>query len=384
MKKSIYYWSPCLTNVATVKATINSAISVAKYSKDYESKIINVCGEWNKYKQYLSANNVSIENLSFSYFDYLPKNGFIKYRISSLIIFLVSFIPLIFFIKNRKPDYFMIHMITSLPLILFNFFNLKTKTILRISGSPKLNFLRKKLWISSEKKIFMVTCPTEDLKKSLINDKIFKKDKVKKLYDPVINIKEFINKKGKINYKYINKENDNFFIAAGRLTKQKNFTYLINEFKKFCNIFPSEKLLIFGEGELESILSNEIKKNNLSKNIKLAGYTDNIYKHMLRSKAFILSSLWEDPGFVLIESALCNSIIISSNCKNGPKEFLLNGDAGLLFENNKKDDLFKKLNEFKKLEKNQIFHKKVLAKKNSMKFTIFRHFLGLKNIIDKN
>ena len=79
MKKSIYYWSPCLTNVATVKATINSAISVAKYSKDYESKIINVCGEWNKYKQYLSANNVSIENLSFSYFDYLPKNGFIKY-----------------------------------------------------------------------------------------------------------------------------------------------------------------------------------------------------------------------------------------------------------------------------------------------------------------
>ena len=96
---------------------------------------------------------------------------------------------------------------------------------------------------------------------------------------------------------------------------------------------------------------------------------------MLKSKAFILSSLWEDPGFVIIESALCNSMIISSNCKNGPKEFLLNGDAGLLFENNKKDDLFKKLNEFKKLEKNQIFHKKVLAKKNSMKFTIFRHFL---------
>ena len=34
-------------------------------------------------------------------------------------------------------------MITSLPLILFNFLELKTKTILRISGSPKLNFLRK-------------------------------------------------------------------------------------------------------------------------------------------------------------------------------------------------------------------------------------------------
>ena len=87
MKKTIYYWSPCLTNIATVKATINSAISIAKYSRDYEAKIINVCGEWDKHKEYLSTNNVSIEDLSFSYFDYLPKNGFIKYRISILIIF---------------------------------------------------------------------------------------------------------------------------------------------------------------------------------------------------------------------------------------------------------------------------------------------------------
>ena len=57
---------------------------------------------------------------------------------------------------------------------------------------------------------------------------------------------------------------------------------------------------------------------------------------MLKSKAFILSSLWEDPGFVIIESAFCNSMIISSNCKNGPREFLLNGKGGCFFENNKK------------------------------------------------
>ena len=384
MKKSIYYWSPCLTNIATVKATINSAISLTKYSNQYDVKIINVCGEWNKYKQFLSVNNVSIENLSFSYFDYLPKNGFIKYRISSLIIFLISFIPLIFFIKNKKPDFFIIHMITSLPLILFSFFNLETKTILRISGSPKLNFLRKKLWISAEKKLFMVTCPTEELKTSLIKERIFNKDKVKTLYDPVINIKEFINKKSEDNNKLINKDNKTYFIAAGRLTKQKNFIYLIEEFKKFCDNFPDEKLLIFGEGELKTKLLKEIKKKNLSKNVRLEGYTDNIYKYMLRSKAFILTSLWEDPGFVLIESALCNSLIISSNCKNGPKEFLLNGNAGLLFESNKKNKLLEKLNEFKRLEKKQIFKKKVLAKKKSMDFTMFRHFLGIKKIIENN
>ena len=53
MKKSIYYWSPCLTKVGTVKSTLNSAISLAKYSKNYDVKILNVFGEWSKYKSYL-------------------------------------------------------------------------------------------------------------------------------------------------------------------------------------------------------------------------------------------------------------------------------------------------------------------------------------------
>ena len=70
MKKTIYYWSPCLTQIATVKATLNSAISLSKYSNDYDVRIINVCGEWNKYRNQLLENNISIENLSFIQFHY--------------------------------------------------------------------------------------------------------------------------------------------------------------------------------------------------------------------------------------------------------------------------------------------------------------------------
>ena len=384
MKKTIYYWSPCLAKVATVKATMNSAISVAKYSDLYDVKILNVCGEWNKHKNYLLDNNISVENLTFSYFNFLPKNGFIKSRISNLIIIIISLFPLFLLIKNKKPDYFVIHLITSLPLILFNFINTKTKIILRISGFPKLNFFRRKLWVLSEKKLFKITCPTEDLRKNLIENNVFDKNKLFKLSDPVINIKEFIKKKCEKNSDIFSKKDINFFIAAGRLTRQKNFIYLVKEFAKFVKVYPKEKLLIFGEGELKNKILNEIKKNNVSRNINLCGYTDNVYKYMLNSKAFLLSSLWEDPGFVMIESALCNCFIISSNCKNGPKEFLLNGDAGLIFESNKNEELFKKLCEFKKLETKYILKKKLLAKKNSMNFTMFRHYLNFKNIIDLN
>ena len=54
--------------------------------------------------------------------------------------------------KNKKPDYLIIHLITSLPLILLNLLNTKTKMILNFWIS-KLNYLREKLWTFSEKNI---------------------------------------------------------------------------------------------------------------------------------------------------------------------------------------------------------------------------------------
>ena len=65
--------------------------------------------------------------------------------------------------------------------------------ILRISGFQNFTFLEK-IVVNIRKKIFKITCPTEDLKISLIENKIFAKNKVIKLSDPVINIKEFIKK----------------------------------------------------------------------------------------------------------------------------------------------------------------------------------------------
>ena len=48
--KNIYYWSPCLNPVGTIKSTLNSAIALSKFNKNYNIKIINACGEWNNHK----------------------------------------------------------------------------------------------------------------------------------------------------------------------------------------------------------------------------------------------------------------------------------------------------------------------------------------------
>ena len=50
---NIYYWSPFISYVATVKAVINSASSLNNYSNKYSTYIINVAGEWNIYEKEL-------------------------------------------------------------------------------------------------------------------------------------------------------------------------------------------------------------------------------------------------------------------------------------------------------------------------------------------
>ena len=68
------------------------------------------------------------------------------------------------FKRFRYPISFWLKLFTGKQSL----FNLKTNMILRISGFPKLNFLRKKLWTFSEKKLFSITCPSLDLKKFLV------------------------------------------------------------------------------------------------------------------------------------------------------------------------------------------------------------------------
>ena len=89
-------------------------------------------------------------------------------------------------------------------------------------------------------------------------------------------------------------------------------------------------------------------------------------------------------GFVMIEAALSNLFIISSNCPNGPSEFLNYGKNGILFQNNKKNALYDSLVRFHGIDKKKKFEDKIKIKKNSMKYSMFRHYQYLKQILLNN
>ena len=58
----VYYWSPYTSKVATIRAVLNSAYSLKKYSDGkIAPKIIDALGEWKKYN-----NEIRNANLDYS------------------------------------------------------------------------------------------------------------------------------------------------------------------------------------------------------------------------------------------------------------------------------------------------------------------------------
>ena len=383
---NIYYWSPFLNKVATVKAVINSAHSLIKFSsKKFNPIIINCIGEWNDLSVDIKELGINIINFKSpkNFYKSLPRFGFLKSRFSYIVIIYYTTFNLYHFLKNKKEnDVVILHLLTSLPLLLINIFNFKCKFILRISGLPKLNLFRKYLWKKSNSKLAAITCPTIDTKYYLQKNNIFDEQKLSLLRDPVINISEIQKlKNDKIEKELLNKS---YFIAVGRLTEQKNHNFLLNA---FCELFKKNKdysLIILGEGELNKYLTEKINKLGLSKYIKILGYRDNVYKYYKNAACFIQTSKWEDPGFVMIEAAASKLPILTCDCKNGPKEFINNGERGYIYENFNYKKINEKLFEFINDKNNKKFmlNNKILkAFIETKKYTKFSHYLNLQKIL---
>ena len=380
-KKSIFVWSPFTGKVGTVQNVINSFYSINKYSK-FNTNLINVFGEWDNYIDNSILKKVSIHNFKFLRFiKYWDTTGFIKSRFSYLLIFLFSFFSLLNLMKKQKPDFLIAHLISSLPLVIFYLFNFKTKLILHVAGYPKLNFFRKILWKISSKNIFKVICPSEELKKVFLDNNIFDDEQVKVIEDPHLNIKE-ISKLKK------NELKDDFFyeskilIAIGRMTKQKNYSFLINNFKKLTLKYTDIKLLIIGEGEEKDYIKNLIKELDILNKVKLVDYEANIYKYLKKSNYYISTSIWEGSSLAMVDAAYIGIPILCSDCPAGRKEFIGKNERGFLYKQNDSEDFSNSFADMYFSKPNDIKDLLIRAKKRTKKFTPFKSFLKLHEILN--
>ena len=340
----VFYWSPFTSKVATVKSVMNSAEAINRsFKKDnFKAYIIDAVHEWKDFEDKIKKKKIELIYLNKnSIFNSYKKDGFIRSRLAYWYIFFKSFFPLIKILKEKKPNYFVIHLITSLPLFLFIFINFKSKLILRISGLPKMTIFRKFLWKLAVKNIYKITCPTHDTFKDL-SKLDFLKEKLCVLNDPIININEI--QKFRKREVIINKElnhiilNKKFLLSIGRFSRQKNFLFYLKCIPEILKLDQDLYFLFIGQGEDKKKFLEISNKLNISDRIFIIDYTNNVHYFMKKAQALVLPSLWEDPGFVLVEAGYNNCLVLSSNCPNGPSEIIAE-NGGYLFESNSKKSL---------------------------------------------
>lgn len=123
---------------------------------------------------------------------------------------------------------------------------------------------------------------------------------------------------------------ENYLVAAGRLTAQKNFPLLIEAFSRISAAQPGLQLVILGEGEDRPILEELISTKSLSERVLLPGFQANPYPWISRSRGFVLSSDWEGLPTVLIEALALGVPLVATDCPSGPREILSGGRLGQL------------------------------------------------------
>lgn len=358
-KNKIILWCPMLSNVGTIKAVINTAECL---SKNNEVFILNIFNQKNlKVKK-----NKNIKIINFFFLKNIPQTGLI----SKIIIYFFSFISiplLIKLIKKNKINLIITHLVGVVPLLL-KFFLDDLKIFCSIQGFPKMNFLRKLLWKMFYNKSDLIIAMS-NMSKEIVGKVIKDKSKIIIINNPIISYDLLKKSKEEIEEEYIGIFNKKNIVSIGRLTNQKNYFETLIAFKNFQKYFKDINFVIIGEGELKSRLEKFIEKEKI-KNVYLLGYKVNPYKYLSKSNLFISSSLWEDPGHSLIESAFLKIPILTSDCPAAPKEIFLDGINCLQYKSGDAEAL--KLNMIKfftTYDQNSIYSNIQNARKLSFRFT---------------
>jgi glycosyltransferase involved in cell wall biosynthesis len=119
-------------------------------------------------------------------------------------------------------------------------------------------------------------------------------------------------------------------LAAGRLTPQKGFDYLIRAFTPVAAAHPDWELRICGAGRAQAQLEAGIAEAGLEDRIVLAGPSDDIPGEMSRASIYVLSSRFEGFPLVLIEAMAKGMAVVAFDCPTGPRDIVDDHRNGIL------------------------------------------------------
>jgi len=200
--------------------------------------------------------------------------------------------------------------------------------------------------------------------------------KVKTIYNPASDKSIYFRTKKNHFPKKFNKKKEKIILNVGFFEKQKDQMTIIKAFSLVKQKYKNVKLLLIGRGSLYKYLKNYVAVNDLKEDVFFFSNINNPEEFYKKADLFILSSIYEGFGNVLVEALQYKCPVITSNCKSGPMEIIENGKYGYYFNIGDDYELSNKILKFirnpKDLRKKTIQFKKVIRrfslKENSNSF----------------
>lgn len=114
-----------------------------------------------------------------------------------------------------------------------------------------------------------------------------------------------------------------------RLIEQKGLPYGLQAFAQVAGEFPVAKLVITGDGELRGALEAQADELGIGQRVQFIGWRPGAARVMAAYDVFLMPSLWEGFGLVLLE-AMAQALPVVGSRVSAIPEVVLDGETGLL------------------------------------------------------
>ncbi|MFO7323870.1 MAG: glycosyltransferase [Chloroflexota bacterium] len=116
---------------------------------------------------------------------------------------------------------------------------------------------------------------------------------------------------------------------VGRLIEQKGIEYGLRAFAAVAPDYPDARLLISGEGPLRNKLEALAASLGVKDRVQFLGWREDVLRIFAALDIFLMPSLWEGFGLVLLE-AMSQRLPIVASCVSAIPEVVQHGVTGLL------------------------------------------------------
>jgi glycosyltransferase involved in cell wall biosynthesis len=153
--------------------------------------------------------------------------------------------------------------------------------------------------------------------------------KLQTIHNPVVGRDFGSRSEAAVEHPWFDQPGHPLFVTAGRMVAQKDHETLLRALALHRRHMPG-RLLMLGSGPLQDHLERLAAELQIADAVQFLGFQDNPLPYLRRADCFVLSSVSEGFGNVLVEAMACGTPVISTDCRYGPREILDHGRFGAL------------------------------------------------------